>query len=349
MANNPFIFQPGATANTSKNDLIAVFAKIEVNDAVKQTSAEASTQLAQWVKKSFSNSLKSSEFRSRLATMHEELGEVARKEMIRAYKAGKKRGRKPYRFADTGKLKRYSKGAMDKGLASDRLIVTSARGIGFNFLELDRYAKQWARLNFGASPAGSKEVGKEKIKIFRKSLNDSPSLSRFGARPGFLVPSSPLISKKGSDKKGRGAVGVGSGKPFDRTPSARSIVQTPGGPYIYVYPFKTKGLSKRSFKPKASKGIVGWRFLDKGIAKMNQEYGRKLTSVLEEYIKDSQKKSTSGPKEKKVVVKTKAAKRKFGNKPGQIGGTLGSAASLNRRTPPLRGPDGRFIPRNPLT
>ena len=86
--------------------------------------------------------------------------------------------------------------------------------------------------------------------------------------------------------------------------------------------------------------------MDKGIVKMNQEYGRKLTSVLEQYIKDSQKKSTSGPKEKKIVIKTK---RKFGNKPGQVGGALGSSRTLNKRTPQPRGPDGRFIPRNPLT
>lgn len=335
--NNPFIFQPGATANTSKNDLIAVMAKIEVQDAVKQTSAEASTQLAQWVKRSFSNSLKSSEFRSRLETMHEELGEVARKEMLRAYKAGKKRGRQPYRQADVGKLKRYSAGQMEKGLNSDRLIVTSAKGIGFNFIELDKYAKQWARLNFGAAPAGSKEVQEEKVKIFRRNLSDSPNLSKFGARPGFMVPDS------------RRVIGVGSGKASPITPSAASIVRTPRGSYIYVYPYKTKGLSKRGFKPKKSKGIVGWRFLDKGIAKMNKEYGKKLTSVLEQYIKDSQNKSTSGPKEKKIVIKPKAPKRKFGNKPGQVGGTKGSSSSLNKRTPQPRGPDGRFLPRNPLT
>jgi hypothetical protein len=302
-----FIFQPGPTANTSKNDLIAVMAKIEVKDAVNQAASEANTQLAKWVKASFSTSLRSSAFRNQLAVMHEELGEVARKEMLRAYKAGKKRGRKPYRQADTGKLKRYSAGQMEKGLNSDRLIVTSARGIGFNFIELDKYAKQWARLNFGASPRGSKKAETEKVKIFRRNLADSPNLSRFGARSGFVVPSSPLIAKKkGSKRKGRGAVGVGSGKPYDRTPSARAIVQTPRGPYIYVYPFKTRGLGQRSFKPKKSKGILGWRFLDKGIAKMNKEYGVKLTAVLNKYVADSQKNSKkAGNGTRKTTVKPK--------------------------------------------
>ena len=53
-----------------------------VNDVVKQLSAQSSTELSNWVKKSFSNSLKSSEFRNRLDNMHKELADIARKEMI---------------------------------------------------------------------------------------------------------------------------------------------------------------------------------------------------------------------------------------------------------------------------
>lgn len=262
-----------------------------VNDVVKQLSAQSSTELSNWVKKSFSNSLKSSEFRNRLDNMHKELADIARKEMIRSYKAGKKRGREPYRQGDTGALKRYSNGQMDKGLNSGGLITANASGISFNFSVLDKYAKQWARLNFGASPRGSKPVKEEKIKVFRRNFSDSPTLSKFGARPGFAVPSK------------FGSLAVGSSKAYPVTPSVRSIVQSPRGSYIYVY--RGKGLSNRGFR-KASAGILGWRFLDKGIAKMNVEYGRKLTAVINGYINDGGKKS-QGTKTKTVIVKPSGA------------------------------------------
>jgi hypothetical protein len=254
----------------------------DINFALKQAIDEAAkqgkTRLATWARDTLTNTYKSSFFRSELEDLNNRMADLAREEMQIAYKKGKKRGRKPYRQNDEGGLKRYSAGAMDKGLRSSNLIKASASGIQFNFDELNKYALQWARLNFGAGEAGSKQVKDEKIKIFRKSLADSPSLSGIGSRPGFLVPSN------------FGVVGVSSGTPFAKTPSIKTIVGTPKVKrYLYVYGKPGSGLRDRRMKQVKSKGILGWRFLDQGLNAMNKEYGREITALLETFSDDAKR------------------------------------------------------------
>lgn len=289
---NDFLFE--ATPERT----FAVIAKIDTKSIVQELARDANTKVGKWAKESFSSSLRSKILRERIAIMHEELGEDVRKEIIRAYKAGKKRGVSSYREGDTGKLKRYSNGQMDKGLSDPAFIVTSPRGIGISPSILDTYARQWARLNFGTAPKGSKAVKMEKIQLFRKSLSDSPSLSRFGARPSFRVPGSGRV------------VGTTSTVAYDMTPSTQAMVRTPAGKkYLYVYPYPGKGLGKRKFISRTSKGILGWRFLDQGVSYMNKEYGKRLTGVLDTWVKEIEKgaqKSASNQSRKTRNIKVTA-------------------------------------------
>jgi hypothetical protein len=260
---------------------------IDTQEIVAALSAQANTKLGRWARDSFAESRKSSNFRAKIEETNKELAADTAKQIIRAYKSGKKRGREPYRQNDLRKIKRYSDGQMDKALQKSNFIKGDSTGITMDFSILGKYAKQWARLNFGAGTAGSrsKSVGDEKIKMFRRTLQDSPTLSKFGPRPGFLTPSSQISKKSGGFR----SFGVSSDKPYAKTPSPASIVRTNPGKYIYVYQFKQKGLGNRGFLPKKSKGIRGWRFIDTGIAYMNDQYGRRMTKVFNDWVTDLEK------------------------------------------------------------
>jgi len=248
--------------------------ELDTNAIVETLAKDTKTKLAKVLRESFprSGEQATSELSAIIAGVNKTLAEDTRKQISRAYRAGKKK-RRPYRSGDTGKLKRYSDGQMDKGIAAKNFIQGDGRGINISLSVLDTYAKQWARLNFGAGSRGSRDREDNKIKLFRKTLQDSPSLSRIGARPGFMVPPT------------RRAIGVSSDKAYGVTPGPRSIAQTQQGPYLYLYPFNSKGLPKRKFKTKLSKGIKGWRFLDAGISYMNKEYGSRLTPALNTWVK----------------------------------------------------------------
>jgi hypothetical protein len=255
---------------------------LDTGQIIAQLCKESNTRLAKWANESFAQSRKSSRFREQIKQVNIDLAEDTRKVIYNSYKRGKKK-RQVYRQQDRGKNYRYANKKMDRAINDKNFIKGDASGITINFTVLNSYAKQWSRLNFGAQPAGSKSVSDQNIKIFRRNLRSSPTLSKFGARPGFLTPSSQMSKRSG---KGFRSVGVSSSRAYPGTPDPRSIVQTPRGRYLYVYRFKTSGLGARGFYPKQSKGIVGWRFLDQGIAYMNKEYGPRMTKALDSWTKE---------------------------------------------------------------
>jgi hypothetical protein len=301
---------------------------VDTNDIVRALAENSNTALSRVLKKSGSFPASGESARADLdkiiATVNKNVAESTQKKMVSAYSAGKKRGRKPYRFADEGRMRRYSDGRMKKGLESDAFIRSTGTGIFINLSVLDTYAKQWARLNFGALPRGSRDVKDERIKLFRSALSDSPSLSRIGARPGFRLPPT------------RKAVAVGSDKALASTPNPRSLAQSQAGPYIYLYPYKTAGLSKRKFDSRATKGIQGWRFIDQGIAHMNKQYGKELTKGLNQWIKQVDKgvaKAASQPTRQSRPAKVTATP----NRPYKM-------ERVQNRIPRGQSGGGRFAP-----
>jgi hypothetical protein len=250
--------------------------ELDTNDIVRTLAAESKTKLAKVLQRAFpaSGEKARKDLDNIVKDINISIANDTRKKILSAYKAGKKRGRQSYRFADDGKMKRYSDGRMEKGINNDRFIQATGTGITISLSTLDDYAKQWARLNFGAAPRSSKQVKDEKIKLFRKTLQDSPSLSRIGPRKAFRLPP----TKK--------AVAVASNRALPSTPSPRSISQSGSGPYIYLYQYNVKGLPRRKFPSKATKGIQGWRFIDEGVSFMNKEYSKKLTAGLNQWIKE---------------------------------------------------------------
>ena len=81
---------------------------VDTEDIVATLSAEANTKLGLWARDSFKSSKRSSNFRQKIKNANEELADDTRNRIIKAYKAGKKRGISPYRQGDLRKLTNLS-------------------------------------------------------------------------------------------------------------------------------------------------------------------------------------------------------------------------------------------------
>ena len=127
------------------------------------------------------------------AAFFEKLGDRAHDEILNSYK-GQKRGPSGYRTAAQGKNRRYAGGKMLSALQrQSNIFEANARGITFlpDVAQLDREARQWYRLNFGARPnfgrsPGRFEVSISNIFLFSLGFESGPS-EPFRIPRGFWI------------------------------------------------------------------------------------------------------------------------------------------------------------------
>ena len=120
--------------------------------------------------------------------IHQQAGLLGQQSTLASYDSsrGRSGGPRGYR-AGEGKWPRYSGGALRKALASSDFFEVSPDGIQFiNADRLNNDAKQWARLNFGAEPAGEGSLPPQTVmmgdtEMGQIGLNES-------ARPAFQIP-----------------------------------------------------------------------------------------------------------------------------------------------------------------
>jgi hypothetical protein len=250
---------------------------------------------------------KNTEQKQGLARMHRKLADEAQSEVLKAYQSRPGPRRPSYREQDTGRLKRYSGGKMEQALRSKKLIVTSYQGIGMYDQDfLDRKAKQWYRLNFGALPQVTRPKGQGSLKMFGQSSSRKLQISKFGASSPFMVPTSKFGSGLWSNKflartdmkelsKQRAGVAPGSGK---------------NQAFYVVYRGKNGRPIKGSFDPVLSRGIKGTRFLDAGVKSINDNYGDAMRELFLGWHKKSLKDAGASNRTVRAPVK-----------PGNLGGT----------------------------
>jgi hypothetical protein len=203
---------------------------------------------------------------------HKRLANNTTKNMIQYYQDGKK-GNDSYRNLDKEKWrKRYPNKKMEKGLRT--VIRTTKTGIVFDFDELSIYAKQWTRLNFGTEPAGSPKVRTSKLSIFGRKVSQSPSFEQFGSLRAFTLP----------DGGGK-AFALPSSIAFRKTPSLKKLRDAGIGPGAYWYVYGSKYGSKKE----VTKGIRGWRFIDKAINEMNKEWNTGIKGIVNDWVERVEK------------------------------------------------------------
>lgn len=252
-----------------------------------------------------------------LEDLHGYLAENARTQIVLAYQNSGLGRRPSYRWADTGRMRRYSNKALLNALRSPEFISGSKTGIVFvNTGFLDKQAKQWYRLNFGARPKGARRVDEGSMALFGRRLD-----TRFTVRTnGLGEPSSEFYVP---ETLIRGAFGV-----FSSTFAASSTSQAIFGTrakklktrakrgsagqgdafYVWFPKIARRAQSKnprfastseamrkrgrtRSTPPtefrvlrKKSRGIYGASFLESGSKYLNDQYPKRLRFLIDEWI-----------------------------------------------------------------
>lgn len=241
-----------------------------VAGAVRRTNRQAASIISNAFEDAIVGNIRGSlSLENEIKNFHRGLAKKTTDNMIRYYQDGKS-GRESYRQLDGEKWrKRYSGKKMEKGLKT--VVRTTPTGIALNFDELTRYAKQWTRLNFGTDPAGSPNVRTSKLQIFNQKVSNGPTLETFGPLRAFALPDG-------------GGMALRSDKAFKKTPPMKLIRQAKGssgigGDYWYIYGTKNKVAQK------VTKGIRGWRFIDRAINDMNKEWNREIPNIVRNWVK----------------------------------------------------------------
>lgn len=228
---------------------------------------------------------KFSQSQEALKSVNKIIAEGAREAMLAEYESFKS-SRQPYRYNDTGKLKRYSKMKMEKLINDPKWITYDAYHIKLGDVKTgDRIAKQWYRLNFGTSSgtdAGSRAKPTMKFgSLFGGRTINGGDTKQFGRSADFKVPSGP------------GTKGF-----WSSTPGATNhirLAKGTRGQYLYIMTASTKLIPDRS---KTKKGNVSWarsaknarmgvgnidakRYIDAGVTFVNTEYPK----AIEEFVR----------------------------------------------------------------
>lgn len=256
--------------------LLQVQTREIARDAVVGTSGRVQASL-----QAFADSLNTNAGRNRsgrMRSLHQDVALAAQDAVLVVYDERFGKGL-PYRQNDVGKWQRYSGGRMRRALASGNLFRARADGIDMNVGFLDDQAAQWYRLNFGALPKGSSSPAPPAVtmRFFGSQTIGGASLRGFGPSKPFSIPA-----------------GVFSASAFPTT-SGQNIQSVPRGsgqgqPF---YPVGA-GLQNYNRRPKQyrlnreiASGIIGGRFLDAGVNKINEVLPVAMEQLITEWTEEA--------------------------------------------------------------
>lgn len=227
--------------------------------------------------------------------VYEEAARAGQIVMMRRYKATRKTTGLRYRGEDTGKFKRYT-GVMESLLEQgDAFFKIREDGVDFVMpAMLDRAAPQWRRLNFGASPAATPPANNVPITFFGTKV-PGPSLSGIRPSKAFRIPpgiwsrqllaQSKMLSVGGKDT---GRIEGASTLPGWKPDPKKGKMIDPGGPGPAFYPTsQIKGAGFGENESRMTRGIVGGRFFDAGIAEFNRKLGWGMEVMVEKWVQEA--------------------------------------------------------------
>lgn len=213
--------------------------------------------------------------------------EAAKSGAIEAYRNSDLGDGPSYRDKDRGVFKRYSGGKVEKGILNDKTYnVTDSTVAIFIKSNLDRFALQWYRLNFGTTPGRNEQV--DGMELYGVPLRRSPTLAGYKTSKDFTMPkgiwsstfkpstiSGPSFAAPNEPARRGGAknafYAVGARNPRPKTGEGRLA----GG----------IGRDKQTGRSRVNQ-IVGRSFLDRGVEKFNKEYSDKLEPLLVTWLQD---------------------------------------------------------------
>lgn len=191
----------------------------------------------------------------KLTRAHQEIGEAAQRSMVAAYTH--RRFRRPkgsYRIDDASPNERYAGGALRRALLDPGMVEADDRGVRFiNTAILDREARQWRRLNYGAggkagTPPAQFPLQWGGVVVATLGLPADP-------RPAFRIPRGYWIGPDGK------RVGAGAGNTDRFYP-----VSTTSGDINRGEAFRGRPSPGR-----VTAGIAAANFLDAGVRRIANE------------------------------------------------------------------------------
>lgn len=214
--------------------------------------------------------------RPRVATIHRTAAILAQRSVVNSYKGSRNKARRDtLGISATGgdpalAGNRYARGAMLKALSSSGFFIARYDGVSFiNAANLDRAARQWYRLNFGAGAKGAntRRPGEYTMRFFGQPTLPL-SLNRFGPSPAYRMPPGLWTHNDGRSAPG-------------------SPIQGAQGTHFFM---PSSSYDKRLYPvydARLSRGFRGMNFLDAGIRTLSQEIPKGWTQLMLEWFKES--------------------------------------------------------------
>jgi hypothetical protein len=253
-------------------------------DATQQVRDRLKNGIDIWINEIY----KDERSKAGLEQLHEKLAAEMHEQIVAAFdESGIGKKRASYRWADTGKLKRFSNKALKNAISDPRLVESDYKGIAINVAALDKAAVQWYKLNFGAGAAGEASPTPNTygpIKFGKFQTNTDVNLNGYKPSAPFMVPAMGLrgywTSKSGFAKTNYNKLDstnkwgfMGPGRGWSQAPRKGQ------GSLVVL----GRGHSPLGFEARLSKGIAAHRFLDAGTQHFNRHYGQRTSKLFNQW------------------------------------------------------------------
>lgn len=215
-----------------------------------------------------------------LMDVYSNIAQKAQKNVLDKYRLSRRREELRYRGGDPGGFRRFSDGAMLKALSEPgNLFRVTPDGIEYvNAPLLDMKAPQWYRLNFGARPADTPAVRNASIQFFDTKL---PGIGFEGAQPSkpFSMPRGVWSSEAAASTASFSGLADGGSAFYPlNLMKVDKMANLMGGN------MNNRQATWSQAGRRATRGIVGGRFLDYGAQTVNREIGPALEFVARTWV-----------------------------------------------------------------
>lgn len=258
---------PRIAAEVSRGSraIVQITASKVINQAMLSASGEMGRQLAVFAA-AFNSSVRRSRS-TKIAGIHKRAAIQAQAAILSAYKGRNRRNpAQPYRSEAPGKWRRDSNGAMERALASTDFFRATGTQLSFiNMDAMDRAARQWYRLNFGAGPAGAAtpKPGAFPLQILGRNAGQL-SLRGNGPSGAYMIPAG-IWRPRGA---GEEFIPIGYLAEVGRTVGARNSARV-------------------ATKKRMSIGFPGYNFLDAGMDDLAAGLSKGYTLLVQSWFQEA--------------------------------------------------------------
>lgn len=208
--------------------------------------------------------------------VHQDIGIAAQAATIEAYESRPERsGVAPYRVGTDPRRTRFADGALLRALRSTGFYSATANGVAIiNMDLLDRAARQWRRLNFGAGGGADKPPGHYALELLDASIGLSPD-----PRPAFALP--PGFWIRNGERVAAGEAGTAA-----FYPRSFAIQESEAGKTgKRVTPVSGLGARGRATGFRMTRGIRATNFLDAGVKEVANTLAPSYLTMYQEFYR----------------------------------------------------------------